>query len=82
MLFARFKEKITLVLCYDCFGIIHDRRPHNCEDADDEAQVNNRCTIGDHSLAYFPTIGEERLTVNSYIEKSQGKDALQNKIIY
>ena len=23
--------------------------------AEDEAQVNNRCTIGDHSLAYFPT---------------------------
>ena len=52
---------------YDCFGIIHDKRRHNRKDTEEEQTCNNRCLIGDHSLAYFPTIGEEKLSNNTHI---------------
>ena len=38
--------------------------------------------IGDHSLAYFPTIGEEKTSVHCYIENTQQKDPVESKIIY
>ena len=48
--------------------LFDERRAHKCEETEDTTDTNNRCTIGDNSLAYFPTIGEEKLSVNCFVE--------------
>ena len=51
---------ILSVIFKELFDPSEERRAHLCEETEEEElHCNNWCLICDHSLAYFPTIGEE-----------------------
>ena len=54
-------------------SVVHYTRSHKYEETVDESHTNNRILIGDHMLAYFPTIGKEKTTINFYIENTLPK---------